>query len=36
VRKGKRRVITGNKSSSLWWLARLMPQRYPGIVKRLG
>lgn len=36
VRKGKRRVVTGNKSSSLWWLSRMMPNSYPGIVRRLG
>lgn len=36
VRRGKRRVVTGNKSASLYWLSRLMPSTYPRIVKMLA
>ena len=36
VERGKRRIITGNKSTSLYWLARLMPNRYPAILKTIA
>jgi NAD(P)-dependent dehydrogenase (short-subunit alcohol dehydrogenase family) len=33
VRRGKKRVMTGNKSNALFWLARLMPNSYHSLVK---
>jgi NAD(P)-dependent dehydrogenase (short-subunit alcohol dehydrogenase family) len=35
VERGKKRVITGNKSSSLYWLSRLFPNSYPAILKMI-
>jgi short-subunit dehydrogenase len=34
VLKRKRRVVTGNRGSLLWWLARIFPDRYPDILRR--
>ncbi len=36
VRRGKRRVITGHRSMSLFWLSRLMPNSYHSIVKLIA
>jgi NAD(P)-dependent dehydrogenase (short-subunit alcohol dehydrogenase family) len=36
VERGKKRVITGNKSSSLYWLSRLLPNGYPAILKMIA
>jgi len=36
VRSGARRIITGNKSTTLFWLARLLPSSYPAVVRMLG
>ena len=36
VERGKRRIVTGHKSTSLYWLTRLMPNRYPAILKRIA
>jgi len=33
VERGRKRVITGNKSTSLWWLSRLMPNTYPAVLR---
>ncbi|MGH6752135.1 MAG: SDR family NAD(P)-dependent oxidoreductase, partial [Bradyrhizobium sp.] len=35
LRKGNKRIITGNKSTSMWWMARLFPNSYPALLKRL-
>ena len=35
LRKGSKRIVTGNKSSTMYWLARLIPNAYPGILRRL-
>lgn len=35
VARGRRRIVTGHKSSTLWWLSRLLPNRYPEIVRAL-
>ncbi len=35
LRKGDRRIITGNKSTSMYWMARLFPNTYPALLKRL-
>jgi NAD(P)-dependent dehydrogenase (short-subunit alcohol dehydrogenase family) len=35
VLKGKRRILTGNKSSTLHWLSRLLPNSYPAIIRLL-
>jgi NAD(P)-dependent dehydrogenase (short-subunit alcohol dehydrogenase family) len=36
VERGKRRIITGHKSTSLYWLTRLMPNRYPAVLKMIA
>ena len=36
VERGKRRIVTGHKSTSLFWLSRLMPNTYPGLLKALS
>ncbi len=36
IERGKKRIITGNRSSSLFWLSRLMPNAYPAILKRVA
>jgi len=33
VERGRKRVITGNKSTSLWWLSRFMPNTYPAVLR---
>jgi NAD(P)-dependent dehydrogenase (short-subunit alcohol dehydrogenase family) len=35
VESGKKRIITGHKSTSLWWLSRFMPNTYPGVLRML-
>ena len=35
VERGKRRIVTGNSSTAQWWLSRLLPNSYPGILKLL-
>jgi NAD(P)-dependent dehydrogenase (short-subunit alcohol dehydrogenase family) len=35
VERGKRRIITGHKSTSLWWLSRLFPSSYPTLLKAI-
>lgn len=35
VRRGKRRIVTGYRSSSVDWMARLMPNSYPWLLTRL-
>ena len=35
LRRGDKRIITGNKSTSMWWMARLFPNSYPWMLKRL-
>jgi short-subunit dehydrogenase len=36
VRAGKARILTGNRSSTLWWMSRLFPDSYPAILRRLA
>ncbi len=36
VERGKKRILTGNKSSSLYWLSRLLPNSYPTILKMIA
>ncbi|MFA5940679.1 MAG: SDR family oxidoreductase [Sinimarinibacterium sp.] len=36
LRRGRRRILTGNKSKTIWWLSRLLPDRYPALLKLLG
>ena len=33
MERGKRRIMTGNKSSTIFWLSRLLPNSYPKILK---
>ncbi|WP_296277293.1 SDR family NAD(P)-dependent oxidoreductase [Pseudomonas sp. UBA7530] len=33
VLSGQRRILTGNKSSTMHWLARLLPNSYPAIIR---
>jgi short-subunit dehydrogenase len=36
LQKGKKRIITGNKSSTMFWLARLFPNSYPSLLRLLA
>jgi NAD(P)-dependent dehydrogenase (short-subunit alcohol dehydrogenase family) len=36
LRKGKKRIVTGNKSSTMFWMARLFPNSYPQLLRLLG
>jgi NAD(P)-dependent dehydrogenase (short-subunit alcohol dehydrogenase family) len=36
VERGRKRIITGHKSTSFWWLSRFMPNRYPAVLKVLA
>lgn len=36
VARGKRRIVTGHKSTSLFWLSRLFPNSYPRLLKALS
>ncbi|RZL89663.1 MAG: SDR family NAD(P)-dependent oxidoreductase [Variovorax sp.] len=36
VRRGKKRVVTGNRSAPLFWLSRLMPNSYHSVVKLIA
>jgi hypothetical protein len=33
IRKGSKRVVTGHKSSTMFWLPRLFPNAYPTLLK---
>ena len=35
IRKGKRRILTGRLSSTIDWLARLLPESYPRLLARV-
>jgi NAD(P)-dependent dehydrogenase (short-subunit alcohol dehydrogenase family) len=36
VERGRKRIITGHKSTSLYWLTRILPNGYPAVLKRLA
>lgn len=36
VARGRKRIITGNKSTTMWWLGRLLPNHYHPILKLFG
>jgi short-subunit dehydrogenase len=36
IERGKKRIITGNRSTSLFWLSRLLPNAYPAVLKRIA
>ncbi|WP_105101785.1 SDR family NAD(P)-dependent oxidoreductase [Microbulbifer pacificus] len=36
LRKGKKRILTGHLSRTIFWLVRLLPDSYPVILRRLG
>lgn len=36
VRQGRKRVVTGNQSTTLFWLSRLMPNSYHSLVKLIA
>ena len=36
VERGRKRIITGHKSTSLYWLTRILPNAYPAILKRIA
>jgi len=36
VRKGDRRIMTGNKSTTFHWLSRLFPNAYPSLIKLMA
>lgn len=35
LRKGKNRIITGNKSTTMFWMGRLFPNSYPRLLRML-
>jgi hypothetical protein len=35
IRRGDRRIPTGNKSITMFWLARLLPNAYPRVLSWL-
>ena len=36
IRRGNKRILTGHKSTTLYWLSRLLPNHYHFVVKRLA
>jgi NAD(P)-dependent dehydrogenase (short-subunit alcohol dehydrogenase family) len=36
IERGKRRILTGSKSSTLYWLSRLMPNAYPTLLRLIA
>jgi NAD(P)-dependent dehydrogenase (short-subunit alcohol dehydrogenase family) len=36
IERGKKRILTGSKSTTLFWLSRLMPNGYPALLKRIA
>jgi NAD(P)-dependent dehydrogenase (short-subunit alcohol dehydrogenase family) len=36
IERGRKRIITGNRSSTLFWLSRLLPNHYPAILRRVA
>jgi short-subunit dehydrogenase len=36
IERGERRILTGNKSTTLFWLSRLLPNSYPWVLKLLS
>ena len=36
IERGRKRIITGNRSTTLFWLSRLLPNSYPAILKRVA
>lgn len=36
LRRGDQRIITGSKSSTIFWMSRLIPDAYPKLLKLLG
>lgn len=35
IRKGNKRIITGNKSTTMFWMSRLFPDAYPSLLQNL-
>ncbi|MDP9139629.1 MAG: SDR family NAD(P)-dependent oxidoreductase [Pseudomonadota bacterium] len=36
LRRGRKRIITGNKSSVMFWISRLLPSSYPRVLKLMA
>ncbi len=36
VERGKRRILTGNKATSLFWISRLFPNSYPRLLRLIA
>ena len=36
VERGRKRIITGHRSSTMSWLSRLLPDSYPAVLKRVA
>jgi NAD(P)-dependent dehydrogenase (short-subunit alcohol dehydrogenase family) len=34
IRKGNKRIITGNKSTTMFWMSRLFPNDYPSLLQK--
>ena len=35
LRRGQRRILTGNLSRTIYWMSRLLPNAYPALLRRL-
>lgn len=36
IERGRRRIVTGNRSTTLYWLSRLLPNAYPAVLKSVA
>ena len=36
LERGSKRIVTGHRSTSLYWLSRLLPNAYPAILKLIA
>jgi NAD(P)-dependent dehydrogenase (short-subunit alcohol dehydrogenase family) len=36
IERGRKRIVTGHRSSTLHWLSRLLPNAYPAVLKRVA
>jgi short-subunit dehydrogenase len=36
IERGRKRIVTGNRSTTLFWLSRLLPNSYPAVLKRIA
>jgi NAD(P)-dependent dehydrogenase (short-subunit alcohol dehydrogenase family) len=36
IERGRKRIVTGHRSSTMFWLSRLLPSSYPAVLKRVA